>query len=231
MLVVGMKTPRWPECHIPGWANELTKNEQQEEILEMLEVVVKRYRDSEVIWAWQVENEIFFEFGVCPWLDEDFLIKEVELVHSLDPDRPVVVTDSGEWSFWTKPAQIGDIVGVTMYRKAWFSEYNRYVTYPHPPISYGRRASIIKFLFGKDVMGVELQAEPWVPVPLFDASFKEQEKTMSLEKFRKNIDYAKRSGLSVHYLWGVEWMYWMKEVNQRPEIWLEAKKLNFLVIP
>ena len=41
LLVIGMKTTRWPECHIPGWAINLNKKDQQKEILEMLEKVVK----------------------------------------------------------------------------------------------------------------------------------------------------------------------------------------------
>ena len=28
LLVVGMKTGRWPECHIPGWVGNLQKEEQ-----------------------------------------------------------------------------------------------------------------------------------------------------------------------------------------------------------
>jgi hypothetical protein len=31
-----MKTPRWPEYHIPSWASNLNKEEQQEEILKCL---------------------------------------------------------------------------------------------------------------------------------------------------------------------------------------------------
>ena len=85
----------------------------------------------------------------------------------------------------------------------------------------------IDLFFDKKVIGVELQAEPWGPTLLYDSPIEEQVKTMSLERFGANIDYARRSGLSVHYLWGVEWMYWMKEVHQRPEIWNEVKILNF----
>ena len=43
LLVMGIKTPRWPECHIPGWATNLSKEEQQKEILELIEKVVKKY--------------------------------------------------------------------------------------------------------------------------------------------------------------------------------------------
>lgn len=226
LLVIGMKTPRWPECHIPGWAENLTKEKQQEEILKMLEKIVSRYRDSQTIWAWQVENEPFFPFGNCPWSDKDFLKKEIELVKSLDKrNRPVIISDSGEGSFWIEAAKLGDIVGTTMYRKVWFHQFETYVTYPLPPVFYSRKAKIIEKLFAKKVINVELQAEPWGPKLLYDSPLEEQEKTMNPEQFRKNVEFAKKTGFDTFYLWGSEWWYWMKEKHNQPEIWQEAKKL------
>lgn len=226
LLVIGMKTTRWPECHIPEWAANLEKSQQQEEILRMLEAVVLRYRDSPVIWAWHVENEPFFPFGVCPWVDKGFVRKEVELVKSLDfLRRPVVMTDSGEGSFWIQSAQLGDIVGTTMYEKVWFRQMGVYIRYPIPPVFYWRKAQIIDKLFGKKVICVELQAEPFGPQLLYDAPLNEQEKTMNLEQFKKNIEFAKKTGFDTFYLWGTEWWFWMKEKQNRPEIWNEAQKL------
>jgi len=226
LLVIGMKTPRWPECHIPDWARDIGKEDQQEQILEMLETVVSRYKDSPRIWAWQVENEPFLDFGACPWMiDEEFLGREVSLVKSVDETRPVVISGSGEWSFWTKPARVADIVGTTLYRKAWFPEYNRYIEYPYPPVYYSRKANLVRFIYGKKVIGVELQVEPWVPISLKDASLEEQSKTMDLAKFQENIEYAKRTGFDEFYLWGAEWAYWMKEFHDEPSIWEETKKL------
>ena len=225
-LVMGMKVPRWPECHIPDWAEQLDKEKQQEKILKLLKEVVLRYQDSSAIWAWQVENEIFFPFGNCPWSDRDFLKKEIDLVRSLDMQkRPVIISDSGEGSFWFGAAKLGDIVGTTMYRKVWFHRLETYVTYPLPPVFYARKAKIIEKLFGKKVINVELQAEPWGPKLLYDSSLEEQEKTMNLEQFKKNINFAKKTGFDTFYLWGAEWWYWMKIKQDNPEIWQEAKKL------
>ena len=239
LLVIGMKTPRWPECHIPNWAKSLDKSQQQERISKLLEKIVSRYKDSEKIWAWQVENEPFFPFGDCPWVDKDFLKKETKLVKDLDSlRRPVIISDSGEGSLWINAARTGDIVGTTMYEKVWFSAPNFlkkylgpiknlgfYLRYPFPPTFYGRKAQIIKRFFGKEVICVELQAEPWGPVLMYDLPLKEQEKTMNLEQFRKNLEFAKKTGLKEFYFWGAEWWYWMKEKQNQPEIWDEAKKL------
>lgn len=225
LLVVGMKTPRWPECHVPGWAKDMSKEEQQSSILFMLKEVVERYKEHPALSSWQVENEPFFVFGDCPWRDDDFFEQEVEFVRSLDPGHPIVVSDSGEFSFWTKAAQIGDVVGVTLYRKVWFSEFNRYITYPFPPVYYSRKADIITTFYGTPVMGIEVQAEPWGPALLYDVSVEEQKKTMTAERFVKNIEFAKNTGFDTLYLWGAEWWYWMKEIEGDESVWKEAEKV------
>ncbi len=239
LLVIGMKSGRWPECHIPDWAKNLSKKDQQTEILEMLAKIVLRYRQSEAIEIWQVENEAFFPFGECPWVDKKFLKKEIELVHSLDHQkRKILISDSGEGSLWIQAAQFGDLVGTTMYRKVWFSfswikiryhllpkKLGFYVSYPLNPTFYWRKAKFIKKLFNKEVICIEFQAEPWCPTLLYDCQPSEQEKTMDLEQFKKNIEFAKETGFKKFYLWGGEWWFWLKEIENKPEIWNEAKKL------
>lgn len=225
-LVMGIRVPRWPECHIPVWAQNLEKSQQQKRILGMLEEIVLRYKDSPAISYWQVENEPFFPFGTCPWSDIKFLKKEINYVKSLDPlKRPIVETESGEWSPWVLAGKYGDIVGTTMYKKVFFSQLKTYLEYPLPPLFYWRKAQIVKRLFGKEVICIELQAEPWGPRLLYDLPIEEQKKTMNLEQFRYNIEFAKKTGLKEFSLWGAEWWYWMKEVQGQPEIWEEAKKL------
>ena len=227
IMVIGMKTGRWPECHIPEWAKGLSKEEQQERVLKLIREIVLRYKSSEAIWAWQVENEPFFRFGKCPWKDKDFLKKEIELVKSLDPARPVITSDSGEFSLWFKVASLGDIIGTTLHRKVWFKEIKSYISYPFPPVYYWRRSKLIEKFFKKEVICVELQAEPWGPEVSYNIPIEEQIKTMNLEQFRKNIEFAEKTGLKTFYLWGSEWMYWMKENQNNPEIWNEAKKLFY----
>ncbi|PIQ07414.1 MAG: hypothetical protein COW72_00450 [Candidatus Nealsonbacteria bacterium CG18_big_fil_WC_8_21_14_2_50_37_10] len=226
LLVIGMKTGRWPECHIPEWAKNLNKEEQQKEILEMIEEVVLRYRDRASVGAWQVENEPFFPFGECPWVDKNFLKKEIDLVKSLDSQsRPIVISDSGEGSLWVNAAKFGDIVGTTLYKKVWFRQLGNYIYYPFPPTFYWRKAQLIEKIFNKKVVVIELQAEPWGPKLLYESPLEEQEKTMNLERFKANIEFAKKTGLDEFYLWGGEWWYWLKEKQNKPEIWQEAKKL------
>ena len=232
--VIGIKTSRWPECHIPGWATALKKEQQQERILEMIKAIVLRYQYSPAIKYWQVENEPFFPFGECPWTDKEFLKKEVALVKDTDLYKhPVLITDSGEWSTWINAARTGDLVGSTLYRKVWMEKLGLYRQYWFTPMYYSRKAQLIDKLFHKKVICAELQAEPWGPGWPSEMSFAEQAKTMDLKRFRDNVIFAENTGFDEFYLWGGEWWFWAKQ-NNHPEIWEEAKKLfqdGTLIIP
>ena len=226
LLVIGQKTPRWPECHIPQWAKDLKKQDKQDAVLRMLAGVVSRYKDSPALWGWQVENEPFFPFGQCPGgIARSFLKKEADMVRSLDPNHPIVISESGEASLWFDAAYYGDIVGITLYQKAWFRQLGMYIDYPLPPVFYWRKAQLVNALFHKDVIGVELQAEPWGPSLVYNVSSEEQEKTMNIDLFRDNVEFARRTGLKTFYFWGGEWWYWMKEKQNHPEIWDEARNI------
>ncbi len=228
IYVVGMKTGRWPECHLPSWTKILSKEEQQAQILEYIEAVVRRHKSSSAIIAWQAENEPLFVFGQCPWYDKEFFKKEVALIKSLDPSRPVIVTDSGEQSLWIEAAKIGDIVGTTLYRQVWVHITDKlgfYFDFPIPAVSYKIKAGIIKKFFKKEVINLELQAEPWVKDVYVETSLKEQEKSMNLVQFKKNVEYAQRTGLDTFYFWGTEWWYWLKTKHNKSEIWDYARQV------
>jgi len=224
ILVIGMKTGRWPECHEPEWARNQKSKIKDQKLLEYIEKIVERYKNSKAIWAWQVENEPFFPFGVCPKIEKDLVKKEIELVKSLD-SRPIIFGDSGEFSFWINAAKFGDIVGTTLHRKVYFKEIKKYITYPLPPVYYWRKAKLIDFFFGKKVIITELQAEPWCKNLIYNCDLEEQKITMDLEQFKKNVDFAKNTGMDKIYLWGSEWWYWLKEKQNDPKIWDAAKNL------
>ncbi|MFH0906675.1 MAG: cellulase family glycosylhydrolase [bacterium] len=227
ILAMGRKVPRWPECHIPNWANNLSEQDQQEKILSMFTEIVNHYQGNDAIKILQIENEPFLKgFGICPKLDKDFLDKEIALVRELDFDRrPIMVTASGELSSWIKPAIRADAFGTTLYRIVWNKRFG-YLKYPLPPIFYQARAKIVKWVTQIDKMVIiELQAEPWGPVLIYKAGAEENSKSMDLEKFKGIIDYTYKTGFDEAYFWGVEWWYWLKEVEGDDSIWLEAKKL------
>lgn len=231
IYVVGLKTGRWPECHQPKWASSQSKEQVKEELLKYIKETILRYKDSKAIIAWQAENEPLFMFGQCPnwYYDKGKMLKEeIALIKSIDQSRQVYVSDSGEQSTWFKAAKFGDVVGTTMYRKVWahaFDGVGFYFDSYLTPMFYYRKAQLVKWIFGKNVVCVELQAEPWAERLFYDVPLTEQEKSMDLTQFKENISFAKKTGLDSFYLWGAEWWYWLRETQNRPELWQEAKNL------
>ncbi|MGB9598384.1 MAG: hypothetical protein ACPLZH_00860 [Minisyncoccales bacterium] len=218
ILVIGEKTGRWPECHIPDYLSLRGEKIRQEKLLNFLKVLINRYKFSQALFAWQVENEPFFPFGQCPPREEEFLKKEIQLVKELDPGRKIIFSDSGEGSFWIRAALLGDIVGTTLYRKVYFKPLNIFLSYPFPAAFYFLKKKIINIFFKKDVWLLELQAEPWCKNLLYQCDSEEQRITMDFEKFKKIFHFAQRTGFEKIYFWGGEWWYWLKEKNKDSRI-------------
>ncbi|MEK7150846.1 MAG: cellulase family glycosylhydrolase [Patescibacteria group bacterium] len=225
VLGVGRKLPRWPECHEAKWASDLDTERKKKLILKYIEQVVNRYKNSQVLDAWQVENEPFLPFGDCPLYDAKFLDEEIALVRSLDPHHPVMVTDSGELSIWIRAAKRGDIFGTTMYRTI-YSKYVGSFTYPLLPSFFRFKRAVTEMIVGERPMVViELQAEPWAPGHIPHMSKEDQYQYFSPTKFQDTLRYAERTGFDTYYLWGAEWWYWLKVHENDPEIWNIAKAL------
>lgn len=225
-LAVGMKLPRWPECRMPEWAEGLSIEKRNREQLRMMREVVERYSDHEAVWGWQIENEPFLTFGDCPEssIEEAFLDEQIELVRSLDPDSQIIITDTGEHSFWWRSPPKADVFASTLFRvihHPWLG----FVRYKYPPVMYHRKAQWVQWRHPDvRVMIGELQAEPWVTSqPLTDHSLEDQYETMNPDMFAETFDYAKRTGLNEFYLWGAEWWYWAKTEAGDDRIWEIAK--------
>ena len=58
-LAIGLRQPRWPECHGPQWAMDKPMEEWTEDLIEYMGVVIDRYKDRDVLVEYQVENEFF----------------------------------------------------------------------------------------------------------------------------------------------------------------------------
>ena len=225
ILAIGRKVPRWPECHEPEWVKNLSQEDQQAAQLDMMRTVVERYRSASHLTLWQVENEPFLPFGLCPPLDVEFFEREIALVHSLDPSREVLTTDSGELSLWVRALRRGDVFGTTMYRII-YKEPIGYFTYPVPPSFFRLKRALTEIFAGKRrMMVIELQAEPWGPKPIPQMEIEEQYISFDPDRFRDTIVYASRSGFDEFYLWGVEWWYWLRVKKNEPEMWDIAKEL------
>jgi len=224
ILALGRRMPRWPECFEPEWAKTLGESEKQEKILRFIAETINRYKNRESIKIWQIENEPFLRtFGECRWIDAEFLDKEIALVRHLDSNRPVMITESGEFSTWIGGARRADIIGTSIYHK--IHGKLGYVEYPIPAVFYQRKSNLIKLLFDIDeIIAIEVQAEPWGHKSTQELTNEEQDITMSLERFNETIDFTREAGFDKGYLWGVEWWYWRKEKGD-DRFWERAKEL------
>lgn len=224
ILAIGRRLPRWPECHVPAWASSLTESEQQQQILDLLTVIVTRYKHDSTISAWQIENEPLLNFfGECPPPDPTFLRQEIALVRSLD-NRPIITTASGEFSNWSATAREGDVLGVSLYRTVW-NEKTGHITYPISPPFYAFRQWYVRMQGVKTIFLSEMQAEPWAPVALTQLHKNDAADLMNPVIFQETVEYAHRSGFSTIYFWGVEWWYQQKKLGT-PGMW-DAARMYF----
>ena len=226
VLVVGQKAPRWPECHVPAWINNYSAVDSEVHFWDYVAETVERYRDHEALEIWQVENEAFikFRFGECENYRVDLVEREIDLVRELDPNHPVMLTDSGELSTWSKPIKLGDYFGTTLYRVVRTPKGGIWTYDWLPAVFYRWKAQIQ----GKDLSTffvAELQAEPWfTDAGAEDTPVDEQEKTMDPERLERHLDYVTHIGVPRAYLWGVEWWYFMKEERGDGRYWDIVKK-------
>ncbi len=227
IFVVGRRLPRWPECHVPEWAQSLDWEEQQKEILEQINLVVQRYKDRAVITHWQVENEPYLEVFAkehCGEFDEEFLLEEIAFVKSLDPTRPILVTDSGNLGTWIGPYRHGDAFGTSVYVHFWNPELGQFKTIL-PPWVYRVKKNLLSLVFGeKEVFLIELSAEPWLLAPITEVDIETQYTRMDIDKLEDILGYAEATHFEKQYLWGAEWWYWMKD-RGHPEMWHKGKEI------
>lgn len=224
ILVLGQKVPRWPECAIPSWAKQ-SDAKRKAALIKFLEVSVERYKNNPEIRYWQIENEPFLSFGMCPKLDTNFLDSEINIVRQLDNTRKIMVTDSGELSLWISAAKRADVFGTTMYRTI-FKKGLGYFDYPIGPRFFHFKYWLIKTFAGQNnIMVCELQAEPWIDGFTTEQPLEKQFESMNSEKLKDNVSFARKVGFPDIYLWGAEWWYWLKEKKGHPELWETAKIL------
>ncbi|NQV11876.1 cellulase family glycosylhydrolase [Candidatus Uhrbacteria bacterium] len=222
VLAIGGRVPRWPECFFPSWARDLDRAKLGERQLNMVDEVVSRYKDSNSLLRWQVENEPFLKwFGECPDVDVDLLNKEVELVKRLDPSHEIMTTASGEQSMWRRESKMTpSMIGTSVYREVHNPIFG-YVTYPIPAWFYVAKASM---LGDTKVIVSELQAEPWFVGDVSNYEIADQVDLFTARDLERNVSYANKIGFSEVYVWGVEWWYFMK-MNGHPELWDAGRKI------
>ena len=227
ILTLGFRQPRWPECYLPSWAKDLKLEQKRAKILNFIQATIERYEDREAIWAYQIENEPFLPFfgEDCDKGDVGFLTEEINLVRSIS-QKPIIISDSGELGTWIAPIQYSDIFGTTLYREV-YNSIMGYFSYPTLPYLYNLKSQIIGTIFApknQKTIIVELQAEPWIGTKDLENNPEKMAEVFSVKEMESYVKFAKDTGFSEVYLWGVEWWYFMAK-NGHPEYLDFAKTL------
>lgn len=222
VLAIGGKVPRWPECHVPAWALQLSEEDYNRALLEYIDKIVTHYRTHPALERWQVENEVLFPFGECRAVNYDLYRREVALVRALDPHHPIQITVSGEQQFWATVAQEADIIGTSMYRRV-ATPIGFSFTFPIPARWYTLQALSVAFLVDKVVIS-ELQVEPWLTKDYRTYTPDEAADLFTPRHLTAHVRYAQSTGLKEISLWGVEWWYYLKQQGH-PELWNAGREL------
>lgn len=214
VLVIGRRTPRWPECHEPAWLKELSYSEQRLALNRVIKLTVERFKDSPALVMWQVENEPFLSgFGKCPIMSVADVQNEITLVRAGDSQHPIMITDSGELSTWLQSAKLGDYFGTTLYRTVWSERWQKSFSYWFvPPFFYRLKAALNGISAGRFFVA-ELQAEPWGGMGT------ERVAPFVPEDILKNYDFARATGAQAIFLWGAE--YWYAQKNAGDGRWVD----------
>ncbi|HUD03843.1 MAG TPA: hypothetical protein VMR51_03590 [Patescibacteria group bacterium] len=225
-LAIGLRQPRWPECHEPDWAKGQPKSVWYPALKKYMTAVVNRYKNNPALKSYQLENEYFLSvFANCGDSSRDRLIEEFNLVKQLDPNHPIIISLSNNYLGVPVGKPRADEFGVSVYKRVWDRTItHRYFEYPFPSWYYSWRAGWTEILTGKESMLHELQAEPWPPNGLKGASIAEQSKSMDAKRLTERIKYGEDTGFRDIDLWGGEWWYWRKVKFNDPSLWNTIKQ-------
>src|SRR3989338_7659186 len=224
-LAIGLRQPRWPECHEPQWVSFADK-EWEPKLYQFIKKVVDRYKNNPALSTYELENEFFMKvFGECQDFNRYRLIYEYKLVKEWDTAHPVIVSRSNNWVGLPLGAPRPDKFGISVYKRVWDKTLTkRYFEYPLPALFYAMLAGWGEMLTGKDMIIHELQAEPWPPNDIHEATLAEQFKSLDAKRLKNRIDYGIATGMRTIDLWGVEWWYWVKTQKNDPSVWNVVKQ-------
>lgn len=212
-LVVGLRQPRWPECHAPSWQKDLSTAEKQSAEREYIRRVVERYRFDSTITSWQLENESANRlFGDCPEFDKPFHQEKYDLIRSLS-NKPISINASNQ-SGWPLQGPVGQRTGFSIYKEAYFDAFGRSNAWSFwyvPSWWHGFRAAMVEIQHGTTSFVHELQTEPWGQSATVDLAPKVQTNLFPPEELERNVKFAQQTGMRELWLWGVEWWYYQND--------------------
>lgn len=229
-LSIGLRQPRWPECHAPSWVNTAAPmNQWLPQLEQFMTAVINRYKNNPALQSYQLENEYFNNaFGTCFNYSRSRLVQEYNLVKKLDPRHPIIVSRSQNDIGTPLGAPTPDEYAVSVYKRVWSQPFGRYQEYPFPAWWYAFLAGVQEITKHRNMIIHELQAEPWAPgqESLLQISLAQQNQTLNARRLQDRFNYAKATGIRTVYFWGAEYWYYRLIVEHDPSVWNVAKR-NF----
>jgi hypothetical protein len=228
ILVLGLRQPRWPECHMPTWATHEPQSKWQPQLENFIKAVVNRYKNSSSLESYQLENEYFLKgFGTCTNFSRSRLISEYHLVRKLDPHHTVIIDRSNNAIGFPVGKPTPQEFGISIYKRVWDANItHRYLEYPFPAWYYAFLAGVQKIFLHRNMIITEMQAEAWTPdgktIP--QTSLTEQNKSFNAQRFKNRFSFAKATGMRDIIMWGGEYWYYRKVVLHDPTVWNIAKE-------
>ena len=192
----------------------LSEEERDEALLAFIARAVVRYQSDDSLERWQVENEPLFTFGECPRPNLSRYFNEIDLVRQIDPIHPILVTTSGEQSWWGMNTATGDILGATLYRSV-ANGYVGPIIFPFNELFYFFQGQTARVTIDKIIIS-ELQGEAWNDDRNYEA--------FTADDLVRNAKFVSRVGVDEVYWWGAEWWYYLK-VNGDSRLWETAKEI------
>ncbi len=226
-LSLGLRQPRWPECHMPAWAANEQESAWQPQLEQFITAVINRYKNSPSLESYQLENEYFNTFGQCTNYDRQRLVAEFNLVKKDDPRHPVIISRSNNYGGLPLGQPTPDEFGISVYRRTWDANVtHRYFEYPFPAWYYAFLAGAQKLLTGKPSVVHELQAEAWPPhgQSITQTPLAEQNKSMDAARLQQTVSFGEATGMRTIDLWGAEYWYYRLTVLHDPSLWNTAKQ-------
>lgn len=227
-LSLGLRQPRWPECHAPAWVDTTQPSKQwQPQLEQFIAAVVNRYKDSPALESYQIENEFFLKgFGICTNFERSRLVSEFNLVKRLDPQHTAIINRSNNALGTPVDQPTADLYGVSIYRRVWDATLTkRYLEYPEPAWFYAFMGGVHKITQGRELMIHEMQAEAWSPKgTLTSISLDEQNKSLNAERLAGRFSFARDTGLRTIDMWGAEYWYYRQQVLHDSSLWNVARR-------
>ncbi len=228
-LAVGLRQPRWPECHVPSFYETRQPRQQwQPQLEKFMTAVVNRYKTSHALASYQLENEYYLKaFGECHNHDRARLSEEKALLKKLDARHPVIMSRSNNYAGFALREPMADINAISLYRRVWNTVGPQmYINYPFPSWHYAALAGVQKLAKGQDSIIHELQMEAWAPngKSVKEITLAEQNKSFDAARFRSTLAFAQQTGIRHIDLWGAEYWYYRWKVLGDDSVWHEARE-------